>query len=262
MMKTLSIVVRSSNDAPALNRCLTALSKQTYPGELMEVIVADSAGRLQCQQLVRWWASSARNSPRAQAELRYLKVSRNATTALLDAARFACGAVLVVIDDTFEATSLWSLDGVAAAMEERRQERMHDPATALAHGHFVLRQEFLLGEGHTSPRPLTTSRAHVRQANGIRLSDASNVRFYGGLLLLLATITFAVIGETRLAILGAVAWSSLTFWLAFRLLQTNFGRAGGWRRLFHPTVGDDALDQRVVTANFSSKETRRGTQGI
>lgn len=40
---TVSVVVPVYNDAPALARCLTALSQQEYPAELIQVLVVDNA---------------------------------------------------------------------------------------------------------------------------------------------------------------------------------------------------------------------------
>lgn len=235
-MKTLSIVVRARRDSTHLNRCLHSLFEQNYPAELMEIVVVDRRGRLETKQLLRWWMCDGA-SRRSRPELRYHPVNAVSEESIFfEAARATSGSIIVFIDDRFEALPHWALSGVAAASSPH-EASLPNASTDL-NGKFLPRSDVLSagGLGPTEsaafqPPPLPAAAATL-VGEVLEQRSISYAREYVALLLLVATVTCALMGQLRLAMAGLIGWSAISLWLAVRLLHVNMRRHGGWRSLF------------------------------
>lgn len=259
MMKTLSIVVRARRDSTHLNRCLQSLLEQNYPSELMEIVVVDRRGRLETKQLLRWWMCSGA-SRRSRPELRYLPVSAVSDESLFfEAARATSGAIIVVVDDLFEAPPRWALSGVAAASSPREPGASN--ASTDLNGKFLPRSEVLSAgtDGPTErsdfqapPLPQATATL-VEQAFHER--SANYAREYVALFLLVATVVCALLGQLRLAMAGLIGWSAISLWLALRLLHLNMRRHGGWKSVLWRPDREMAPAVRISPSSATRKES-------
>jgi hypothetical protein len=258
MMKTLSIVVQSRGDAALLNRLLLSLSEQDYPAELIEIIVAQTREKLATKQLVRWWNSRAATGLPGNPEIRY-RVAGEESFAL-DMVRYASGSLVVFVDESFEAHPHWAVQGVSTLASDHARGRF--PDSTLVDGRFRLRHALLRdGEGDVS-RLVSAGRSFSILEKAVRRSSpASYGREYLALVLLLVTLTCAVLGELRVALAALVGWCAMTLWLGVSLLQAGVRHPGGWRGALGLRSREVAsADVRPIGHFVNAKESLDGTQ--